>query len=120
VNPHPHKGFHFHGVLEGARLDGHRFNSGDGRRSLGIHFFIDAVPVHIRSKVQSLLVELLDRGRNLDRKPDDLVGNQLFLQRSAGLGTVIHDPHDVASIKTVGRPMIARVGVMEHGDRHSS
>jgi len=115
---HPHVGFDFHGVRERSRLHRDILKTGDGRRPLRINLFIHPVTVHIRAEVQSLLVELLDRRGDFDRKPDDLIGNELFLQWSTGLGSVVDDADHVAAIKTIRWSVIARVGVVKHRDRH--
>jgi len=87
---------------------------------MGVHFLIHAVPIHIRSEVEPLLIKLLDGRGNLYRKADDLIGNELFLQRSAGIRPMIHNTDYIAPVEAVGRTMIAGVGIMEHCDGHPS
>ena len=53
-----------------------------------VHFLIHAVPIHVRSEIEAFLIKLLDGRGNLYRKADDLIGNQLFLQGSAGVGPI--------------------------------
>jgi len=86
---------------------------------LRIDFFIDPVTIHVRPKVQVFLVELLNRRRDSHGEPDNLVRNELFLQWCAGLGSVIDNAHHIAAIETVRRPVIARIGIAKHGDRHT-
>jgi len=117
--PHPHKGLDLYCVLVRPCLDGDGLKPCDRRGALRINFFIHAVTVHVRAEVQALLVELLNRRGDFDWKPDDLIRNELFFQRRAGFGSVIHDANHVAAIKTVGRPVIPRIGVVKHRHRHS-
>jgi len=85
VNPHPHVRLDFHSVLERSRLDSDGFKPRHRRGAMRIHLLIDAITIHIGPEVQALLVELLDCRGDFDRKPDDLIWDELFLQRSAWL-----------------------------------
>jgi len=82
---HPHVGFDLDCILEGAPRHRNRFECRYGRGSLRIDFFIHTVSIHIGTKVEALLVELLNRRGDFHGEPDNLVRDELFLQRCAGL-----------------------------------
>jgi len=101
MNIHPHVCFDLDRILERAGRHGDRFDSRNGRRTPCVDFFIDAVTIQIRSKVEIFLVKLLNRRGDFHREPDNLVRNELFLQWSAGLGSVIDDADEIAAVETV-------------------
>ncbi len=118
MDSHTHVGLDFHRVRERSGLDGDGFQAGYRRCPLCIHLFVHPITVHVRTEVQPFLVKLLYRRGDFDREPDDLIRNELFFQRRAGFRPMIDDADDIPAIKTIGRPMIAGVGVVKHRDRH--
>ena len=57
-----------------------------------IDMFVGPVSVDIAAEIDVSPVELLERLGHLHREADNLIGRQLFLQRSSWLGAVIDDP----------------------------
>ena len=53
------------------------------------------------------------------REAHDLIGHELFFQGRARFGTVIDDADAIAPVETVRWAMVARIGIMEHGDGHA-
>jgi len=88
--------------------------------SLDIHMFVGPVSVDIASEVDVRAVELLERLRHFHGKPNDLVRDQLPLQRSPRLGTVVHDAGRITPIKAVGRAVVAGVGIVKDVDRQAA
>ncbi len=83
---------------------------------MNVRLFGCLVSVQVRTKVHALPIKLLECGRPLEREADDLVRDELLLERSARLGPVIHDTGRITPVVAIGRPMVARVRVVEHLD----
>ncbi len=111
-----HLGLDAEHLLVGARRDRDVLELLDRHGRREVRALIDPITVQVRAEIQIFAVELLKRGGNGDGKADDLVGDDLPLQVRAGTRAVIDDTGRVATIEAVLRPMIARVGVVEHRD----
>jgi len=108
-----HAGFDAHGILIRACRHRHGLlrDHGDGREHVGSLNYI--VPVHIRVEVQPFAVELLKRRRELERELNNLVRDELFLERSPRIRPVIDDACGVPAIVAVGGAVVAGVPVMK-------
>jgi len=68
---------------------------------LHVCLLVLVIAIEITAEIEPLAVELLKRGRELERKSNDLIRNQLLFQRGARLGAVVHDPGCITPIKAV-------------------
>jgi len=82
--------------------------------------FVGPVSVDIAAEIDVSPVELLERLGHLHREADNLIGRQLFLQRSSWLGAVIDDPRRIAPVETIGWSMVTGIRVVKHGDDEST
>jgi len=114
-----HARFHLHGILERAGRHGDRFLSQHCGIALRIGLFVDAVPIQVGAKVQLLAVELREGRRDLHGEAHDLIGHELFFKGSARVRTVIDDADAIAAVETIHWAMVARIGIVEHADRHA-
>jgi len=115
-----HPRFHTHGV--GIRAGGHRdrFLTDHRRNAFDVHMFIGAVAVDVAAEIDVRSIELLEGLGDFHREPDDLIRHELFFQRRARLGAVVHHAGRIAAVKAVGRAMVARVGIVKHVDDHAA
>jgi len=116
---HPHAGLHLHSILECTGRHSNRFLPHHCGIALRIGLFVDAVLIQISTEVHPLAVELLERRLDPHRKPHDLIGHELFFKGRARFRAVIDDTGRIAAIETIRRAMIAGIGIMVHGDRHT-
>src|SRR6185437_14093639 len=105
---HVHPCFNFDDILECTGWGGDGFSTDYLTPSLDIDLLICLVPIHIAAEIHPHSVELLEGGRDSQRKSKNLVGRNLFLQRCSRIRYIIDDADHVASIKTIRCSVISR------------
>ncbi len=111
---HRHPGLDLEGIRVGTGGHRHGLFADHRDRRLHVRLLVPVITIEITAEVEPLAVELLKRGRELERKSDDLIRSQLLFERGARLGTVVHDTGCITPIITVGRTVVPRIGIVKH------
>jgi len=77
--------FNLHGIFERAGWNCDGLQANNGGMASDVSLLVATVAIHVVTEIQSRPVELLKRCADLHRKPNDLIGNQLLLQRGTGI-----------------------------------
>ena len=114
TDPHRQPSLDADGIRIGPGWHRHGLLADHGDRRFHVRLFVLVITIQITAEIQPLPVELLERGRELERKPNNLVRNHLFFEGGPGLGAIVHNAGRVPPIIAVGRTVVARIRIVKH------
>ena len=111
-----HVRFHTNRLFICPDRHGHGFLPREAHRSLDVHGLRLSVTIEVQTQIEVFPIQLMKGAWNFERKPHDLIGNQLPFQNRPRFGSIVTNTCHISQIITVGGSLVTGIGIVKHGD----